>query len=158
MSDRIKIFLCALRHAVLSSSKRHPVERMLLTKRKRSAHRLLTSVKAARNVREPTAPHEASLDHEKQLAVVDAVEWAVERWGSRDLVEPSASDPHAAHAKRLIAALVYLDERFARLEPALVTQVIERVAGPGPTAASEPSLDAKAAAALLTVEVGAFRR
>jgi len=58
-----------------------------------------------------------------------------------------------------------LDSRFARLEPAFVTRVISRVVDGerGASASpddgqSEPRLDAKAAAALLTVEVGAFRR
>jgi hypothetical protein len=131
---------------------------MLLTKRKRAERRLLTAVKAARTASEPLLPQDGALDHEKQLAVVDAVEWAVERWGSRGLSEPHADDPQAAHAQRLIAALVYLDQRFARLDPGRVAQVIERVAGPLAFAASEPSLDPKAAATLLTVEVGAFRR
>ena len=77
---------------------------------------------------------------------------------TRERVEPSAADPRAAHAARLIAALVYLDPRFARLDPAVVTQAIEAVASAPGDAAAGSRLDAKAAAALLTVEVGAFRR
>ena len=131
---------------------------MLLTKRKTTARRLLSAVKAQRGASRAAAPHDAALDHEKQLAVVDAIEWAVERWASRDQVEPSSADPRAAHASHLIAALVYLDSRFQRLDQAFVTQLIEAVAAASPEAQDEPRLDAKAAAALLAVEVGAFRR
>jgi hypothetical protein len=131
---------------------------MLLTKRKSADRRLVTALKAARRTSHETSPRAADLHHEKQLAVVDAVEWAVERWASRDSAPPNATDPRAAHAARLIAALVYLDARFERLKPGFVTQVIEGVAS-SPTSEHEvPRLDAKAAAALLTVEVGAFRR
>ena len=130
-------------------------ERVLLTKRKNDHSRLLSIVKRRQNV-EPRAS--AALVHEKQLAVVDAVEWAAERWASRDLVEDGIGDPRAVHAARLIAALVYLDERFGRLGDAFVTEIIDRVASAGPDAASGPRLDAKAAAALLTVEVRAFGR
>ncbi|HWZ93046.1 MAG TPA: hypothetical protein VNW92_29510 [Polyangiaceae bacterium] len=131
---------------------------MLLTKRKNAARRLLNAVKAERDASRTVAPRDAALDHEKQLAVVDAVEWAVERWASRDRVEPITVDPRAAHAAHLIAALAYLDSRFQRLDGAFVTQLIEAVAAAPPEAQDGPRLDAKAAAALLTVEVGAFRR
>jgi hypothetical protein len=131
---------------------------MLLTKRKTAARRLLSAVKAQRGASRTAAPRDVALDHEKQLAVVDAVEWAVERWASRDQVEPSTADPRAAHAAHLIAALVYLDSRYQRLDRAFVTQLIEAVAATSPEAHGGPRLDAKAAAALLTVEVGAFRR
>ena len=129
---------------------------MLLSRRKRAESRLVVAVKAERSARRATAAG-AALEHEKQLAVVDAVEWAVERWASRDRVEPTATDPRAAHAERLIAALVYLDSRFARLEPAFVTELIDAVAA-SPEGSPSPRLDAKAAAALLTVEVRAFSR
>ena len=138
--------------------------RMLLTKRKSAERRLLSTSKARRDLGSMASPASVALDHEKQLAVLDAVEWAVERWTSRELATPGSTDPHHAHAARLIAALIYLDSRFARLEPVFVTRVISRVvdfeAGPNaaPDAQSGPPLDAKAAAALLTVEVGAFRR
>src|SRR5260221_10866851 len=92
--------------------------RMLLTKRKNAARRLLSAVKAERGASQTAAPRDTALDHEKQLAVVDAVEWAVERWASRDRVEASAADPRAAHAAHLIAALVYLDARFQSLDQA----------------------------------------
>jgi hypothetical protein len=131
---------------------------MLLTKRKSTERRLVTALKAAPGTTRQTSAG-ADLLHEKQLAVVDAVEWAVERWASRDLAPPSSTDPRAAHAARLIAALMYLDPRFERLEPAFVTQLMENVASAPPDELHEgPRLDAKAAAALLTVEVGAFRR
>jgi len=131
---------------------------MLLTRRKSTDRRLLTALKAERRARHEASSRAVALDHDKQLAVVDAVEWAVERWASRDLVEASATDPRPAHAARLIAALAYLDERFQRLEPPFVTQVVERVASAFPDAQTGPRFDAKAAAALLAVEVGAFRR
>jgi hypothetical protein len=130
-------------------------ELVLLTKRKNDQSRLLSIVKRRRNP-EPAAS--AALAHEKQLAVVDAVEWAAERWAARDLIEHGAGDPRAAHAARLIAALVYLDERFGRLKDAFVTEIIDRVASAGPNADSGPRLDAKAAATLLAVEVRAFGR
>ena len=133
---------------------------MLLTKRKSAARHLLSTVKA-RTALDPSPPSGA-LDHEKQLAVVDAVEWAVERWGSPELAAPGTTDLRAAHAASLIAALIYLDSRFEHLEPAFVSQVISQVIGDAESAptegASRPPLDAKAAAALLIVEVGAFRR
>lgn len=135
---------------------------MLLTKRKSAQRSLLRDLKAQRQGRRSEGAGDSTLDHEKQLAVVDAVEWAVERWTSRDLVEPSTADPRAAHARRLIAALVYLDSRFSTLQTAFVTQLIEAVAGApqegSPKGSPGPQLDAKAAAALLAVEVGAFRR
>jgi hypothetical protein len=131
---------------------------MLLTKRKSAQRRLLGALKAQRSERRALTAGDAALDHEKQLAVVDAVEWAVERWASRDRVEPAAADPRLAHATRLIAALLYLDPRFEGLQPNFVTEIIEAVAGAPPEGADRPQLDAKAAARLLTVEVGAFRR
>ena len=131
---------------------------MLLTKRKSTERRLVTTLKAERRASRAATPPTATLDHDKQLAVVDAIEWAVERWASRDLVERSATDPRAAHANRLIAALIYLDPRFERLELPFVTQVIETVASAPSDTVTGPRLDAKAAAALLAVEVGAFRR
>jgi hypothetical protein len=131
---------------------------MLLTKRKGTQRRLLTSTKAGANAALASAPPELALDHDKQLAVVDAVEWAAERWSSSDLADRSATDPRPAHAARLIAALVYLDARFERLDPRFVSEVIDGVATPPAPGQPGPRLDAKAAAALLTVEVGAFRR
>ena len=128
---------------------------MLLTKRKKGPSRLLSVVKRRQNLEPPSS---AASVHEKQLAVVDAVEWAAERWASRDLIEHGVDDPRAVHAARLIAALVYLDERFGRLGDAFVTEIIDRVASAGADVASGPRLDAKAAAALLTVEVRAFGR
>jgi len=132
---------------------------MLLTKRKSSERRLLSTSKARRDLGRIASPSSVALDHEKQLAVLDAVEWAVERWTSREFATPGSTDPHRAHAARLIAALIYLDSRFARLEPVFVTQVISRVVDfEAGASQSGPPLDAKAAAALLTVEVGAFSR
>jgi hypothetical protein len=132
---------------------------MLLTKRKRTRSRLLGRVKARTAAELPAAASaDLALDHHRQLAVVDAVEWAAERWASRELAPPGAPDPRPAHAARLIAALGYLDARFARLDPSFVTEVIDGVANPAQTEHAAPRLDAKAAAALLTVEVGAFRR
>jgi hypothetical protein len=128
---------------------------MLLTKRKAGQRRLLSTTKARQGAAaEPGSA--VPLDHEKQLAVVDAIEWAAERWADRDVAAQTAPDPKSWHAARLIAALTYLDARFDRLDPTFVTQVIDGVT-------SEPALegarlDAKAAAALLAVEVGAFRR
>ena len=139
-------------------------ERMLLTKRKSAERRLLSTSKARAGLASAAPRPSVALDHEKQLAVLDAVEWAVERWTSHELAPPSITDPRQAHATRLIAALIYLDSRFAHLEPAFVSRVISRVvdfedpASAAPDGPSLPRLDAKAAAALLTVEVGAFRR
>lgn len=133
-------------------------ESMLLKKRKSEKRSLLSARKARRRASDAVSPHAAALEQEKQLAVVDAIEWAAERWASPDLVEPGATDPRPAHAARLVAALVYLDARFERLEPAFVTRIIEDVAGTSPAEQRRPRLDAKAAALLLTVEVGAFSR
>jgi hypothetical protein len=132
--------------------------RMLLTKRKSAQRQLISAAKAERRAGLAASPDDGALDREKQLAVVDAVEWAAERWAARDLAPPNAPNPRAAHAVRLIAALVYLDARFARLDPSLVIQVVERVTSSSPAGDTGPRLDAKAAAALLAVEVGAFRR
>lgn len=131
---------------------------MLLTKRKRAQRRLISALKARLGAGGAVTPQGASLDHEKQLAVVDAVEWAVERWASRDLALRAAADPRVAHAARLIAALVYLDPRFSALQVPFVTRVIEAVVGAPEPGGGGPQLDEKAAAALLMVEVGAFRR
>ena len=131
---------------------------MLLTKRKRAHSRLLGSAKARAAAAPPAALADLALDHDRQLAVVDAVEWAAERWASRQHAPPGAPDPCPAHAARLIAALTYLDARFQGLEPRFVTELIDGVASPAETEHAGPRLDAKAAAALLTVEVGAFRR
>jgi hypothetical protein len=131
---------------------------MLLRKRKSAKRGLISAIKARRRASDAGSPRASAIEHEKQLAVVDAVEWAVERWASWDLVEPSATDPRPAHAARLIAALVYLDARFQRLDPAFVTRIIEDVAGPRPAEPGRSRLDAKAAALLLTVEVRAFSR
>jgi hypothetical protein len=128
---------------------------MLLTKRKKAERRLLSALKAQQSGTPLPASPVVALDHDKQLAVVDAVEWAAERWATRELIAAGSADPRAAHATRLVAALVYLDARFERLDPAFVTQVIEDVTRPTPAGRR---LDAKAAAALLAVEVGAFRR
>ena len=144
-----------LLHSVCRDEHASEETAMLLTKRKAAQRRLVTGIKRARD-RVPASNTTAALDHEKQLAVVDAVEWAVERWASRDFLARPVADPRAAHAARLIAALTYLDPRFERLDPAVVTGIIDSVATPGPD--SPGRLDAKAAAALLAVEVGAFRR
>lgn len=128
---------------------------MLLTKRTKQS-RLLSRTKARQSP--PPALADAALVHEKQLAVLDAVEWAAERWTLHEGRLDDATDPRATHAARLVAALVYLDPRFARLDAAFVIDIIDRVVDPPLTLATGPRLDAKAAAALLMVEVAAFGR
>jgi len=130
---------------------------MLLTKRKRALNRLLQARKARAALTRAESDDPAN-DHDKQLAVVDAIDWAAERWSEPDLARPSTTEPHALHTAQLIAALVYLDPRFSRLDPRVVSEIIDRVANAPSDASRGPRLDAKAAAALLTVEVGAFRR
>ncbi len=129
-------------------------EPVLLTKRKTTHSRLLSLTKARQSL-PADVDAAAALVHEKQLAVLDAVEWAAERWTLR---EGPAGDPRATHAARLVAALVYLDPRFERLDPAFVIELIDRVVDPPLALATGPRLDAKAAAALLMVEVAAFGR
>ena len=128
---------------------------MLLAKRKRPLSCLLQARKA-RAALERAESNDAARDHDKQLAVVDAVEWAAERWSEPDLARPPTAEPHALQTEQLIAALAYLDPRFSRLDPRFVAQIIDRVADTLDHGGSR--LDAKAAAALLAVEVGAFRR
>lgn len=128
---------------------------MLLTKRKRARPRLLRAQKA-QTAQARAEADDAARDHDKQLAVVDSVEWAAERWSEPELDRLPTAEPRALQTAQLIAALVYLDPRFSRLDPEFVAEIIDRVAdAPSPAG---PRLDAKAAAALLTVEVGAFRR
>lgn len=74
------------------------------------------------------------------------------------MARPATADPRSIHTAQLITALVYLDSRFARLTPSFVAEVIDRLASAPADGPAGPRLDAKAAAALLTVEVGAFRR
>jgi hypothetical protein len=128
---------------------------MLLTKRKRALNSLVQARKT-RAARAGAESEDAARDHDKQLAVVDSVEWAAERWSEPDLAGLATAEPRALQTAQLIAALVYLDPRFSRLNPNFVAEIIERVANAHSQVG--PSLDAKAAAALLTVEVGAFRR
>lgn len=128
---------------------------MLLTKRKRALHRLLQARKARAALSRAESDADAR-DHDKQLAVVDSVEWAAERWSEPDLTGLTTAEPHALQTAQLIAALVYLDPRFSRLDPGFVAEILDRVANAH--SQGGPRLDAKAAAALLTVEVGAFRR
>jgi len=128
---------------------------MLLTKRKRALNRLLQARKE-RAARSRAESDDAARDHDRQLAVVDSVEWAAERWTEPDPAGLPTAEPHALQTAQLIAALVYLDPRFSRLSHSFVAEIIDRVAN-APSQLG-PRLDAKAAAALLTVEVGAFRR
>lgn len=121
-------------------------------------HSRLLSLAKARQSQPPAVSESAALVHEKQLAVLDAVEWAVERWCSRAEISEAVADPRPTHSAHLIAALVYLDPRFERLDAAFVTDIIDRVVDQPVASNSGPRLDAKAAAALLTVEVGAFGR
>jgi hypothetical protein len=128
---------------------------MLLTKRKRARPGLLRAQKA-RTAQARAEADDAARDHDRQLAVVDSVEWAAERWSEPELGRVPTAEPRALQTAQLIAALVYLDPRFSRLDPEFVAEIIDRVTD-APSLAG-PRLDAKAAAALLTVEVGAFRR
>ncbi len=132
-------------------------EHVLLTNRK-ALHSRLLSVSKARQSAPAAVGEAAALVHEKQLAVLDAVEWAVERWSPHSEISEAAADPRPTHSAHLIAVLVYLDPRFGRLGSAFVTAIIDRVVNPPLASNAGPRLDAKAAAALLTVEVGAFGR
>jgi len=93
-------------------------------------------------LRQRTRP---ALEHDKQLAVVDAGRVGSGALGGARFRVESTSDPRLSHATRLMAALVYLDSRFERLEPSFVTELIEgRGRARRPTPPPRPRLDAKA--------------